>query len=185
MKRLILAGLFSGLLLAYPGYNGCCKGRGFDGYGYNHKGSGYSYQGNGSNVPYLKSNYYKYKPSLEIDNENLTIKWVIKANPTDLKILKNHIEFMKERIFEGRTPRGWDKLFVDYAKIRKYLHESIEKTDDSLIVIQQADNKCAFEFAKAHALAVKNDFFNGNTYKNYSNVAIKLENSYECKGILK
>ena len=177
MKRLILPiFLISGLY--------ACRGYGPGPYWeYKSQNQGYYKNFNAqSYIPYLKTYFNHYKPSLQIDEKNLQIKWIIKANPNDLTILKNHIEFMKKRILEGFTPRKWDRLFVDYAKLRKYIHENITQTNNSLIILQKADNKCAFDFAKAHALAVKNDFFNGNTFKNYSNIAITLENKPECKG---
>ncbi len=175
MKRLVLAGLLFSGLFACPGYGpGPC-------WKYNQENSYMNHSNTPSHIPYLKSHFNEYKSSLNINEKNLEINWVITSSKENLDILKSHIEFMKSMIFSGRTPRKWDRLFVDYAKLRPYMHESIKEENNKLIISQKADNICAFEFAKAHALAVKNDFFNGNTFKDYSSKAVELENLPECR----
>ena len=150
--------------------------------------------GAGSNIPYLKQNHSNYKDyganfspkPKKLDNQ-LRINWTIEAqSQNDANKLREHIEFMVDRLKRGYTPRGWDKLFLmeAYMKQNHYYTTNVEQNGKIVVVSKVAKNRCAYSVISAHADAVGNDFFaRGVINKDYSSIAENILNSTQCSSL--
>lgn len=97
--------------------------------------------------------------------------------------LKDHIDFMTDKLTQGKTPRAFDKLFLmeAYMKYNKK-YTTITTRDAKVIkVAKRANTSCAYEVIKKHSDAVSGDFFaHKNISKDYSIEAESILKSTFC-----
>ena len=118
----------------------------------------------GSLINELFAYHDKFRYELYIYPDNMSIKWIINADNSELRnVLINHIEQMECIISKGGEPRPQDPLFrVDAEISAKYVNTTIVPINSTAVaVIKKAANNCAFEVIKLHAEVVKGFFDTG------------------------
>ena len=144
---------------------------------------------NGSNIPYLKDNHASYRDTNNIAFEPYAIElngdqlyWDIYAETEEqASTLKDHIEFMGDKLDQGAYPRSWDKLFILEAEMHAMIHTEITLNGQQVTINKTADNPCALLVMKTHAEAVSQEFFkNGDTSVDHASIADDIINSIEC-----
>ena len=161
------------------------------------KGQGKGQQGQGgggeegSNIQYLKSNHSSYTQSnneetpAPIKNEaGLSIAWIVSGKTEENAVkLYDHINFMVDKLKEGKTPRAWDKLFLleAYMKTSHRYTTDLSKEGTNVLITKTATDNCAYKVISAHSDAVSGDFFaRGIINVDYSLIAESIINSSDC-----
>ncbi len=177
MKKIVTA-LSLALLVSSCGGGG--KGKG--------KGGGEE----GSNIQYLKTNHNSYsqlnsseKPAPEKSESALSIQWGITAKTEEeAEKLYDHINFMIDKLEAGKTPRGWDKLFLLEAYMKtafRYTTDLSREGVTKVLIKKIATDRCSYEVISAHSDAVRGDFFGqGVIDTDYSSIAEGIINSSYC-----
>ncbi len=157
------------------------------------KGQGHGKgSGGGANIQYLKSNHGSYtqlnneKTPAPVKDENaLTIQWIVSGKTEENATkLYSHINFMTNKLKEGKTPRAWDKLFL----LEAYMKTSHRYTTDlsiqgatNVLITKTATDRCAYKVISAHSDAVSGDFFaRGVLNVDHSSIAESIINSSDC-----
>jgi hypothetical protein len=133
----------------------------------------------GSQIGYLKWNSYRYDASYEITGNSL--KWEIFADSRySANAIYKHVNWMESVLKNGGVPRAWDKFFVIDAAMSPYYSTATMIMDKRVYVLKEAQNDCAMTIIKTHAKVLEDEFFQGNTRVDHSDIADDIIASEEC-----